>query len=66
MFVSGICQKILLEKLDKFPEPIGEGYLSNLETSIFWQIPLTSINSTLYKNAGFSLDKSYAIFPQIL
>ena len=24
------------------------------------------INSTLYKNAGFSLDKSYAIFPQIL
>jgi hypothetical protein len=23
-------------------------------------------NSTLYKNAGFSLDKSYAIFPQIL
>jgi hypothetical protein len=23
-------------------------------------------NSTLYKNAGFSLDKSYAILPQIL
>ena len=23
-------------------------------------------NSTLYKNAGFSLDKNYAIFPQIL
>jgi hypothetical protein len=23
-------------------------------------------NSTLYKNAGFSLDKSYVIFPQIL
>ena len=23
-------------------------------------------NSTLYKNAGFSLDKRYAIFPQIL
>jgi hypothetical protein len=83
------CQKILVETLDKFPEPKGEVYLSRLETSIFWQIPLTSmvyfynstlqkhcsimkqppcfsINSTLYKNAGFSLDKSYAIFSQIL
>ena len=43
MLVSGICQKILVERLDKFPEPIGEGYLSSLETSIFWQIPLTSM-----------------------
>ena len=43
MLVSGICQKILLERLDKFPEPIGEGYLSSFETSIFWQIPLTSM-----------------------
>ena len=29
MLVSGICQKILVERLDKFPEPLtGEGYLS--------------------------------------
>ena len=53
MLVSGICQKILVERLDKFPEPLtGEGYLSSLETSIFWQIPLTSMvyfyNSTEY------------------
>ena len=34
MLVSGICQKILVERLDKFPEPpTGEGYLSSLETS---------------------------------
>ena len=25
MLVSGICQKKLVERLDKFPEPIGEG-----------------------------------------
>ena len=40
MLVSGICQQILVERLEKFPEPTtGEGYLSSLETSIFWQIP---------------------------
>jgi len=52
MLVSGICQKILVERLDKFPEPKGEGYFSSLSTSIFWQIPLTSMvyfdNSTEY------------------
>ena len=52
MLVSGIYQKILVERLDKFPEPIGKGYLSSFETSIFWQIPLTSMvyfyNSTEY------------------
>jgi hypothetical protein len=32
MLVSGICQNILVERLDKFPEPIDEGYLSSLET----------------------------------
>jgi hypothetical protein len=43
MLVSGICQKILVERLDKFPEPpTGEGYLSSLSTIIFWQIPLTT------------------------
>ena len=64
MLVSGICQNILVERLDKFPEPIDEGYLSSLETYrlgifvlsrnqyFFWQIPLTSMvyfyNSTEY------------------
>ena len=53
MLVSGICQKILVERQDKFPEPLtDEGYLSSLEISIFWQIPLTSMvyfyNSTEY------------------
>ena len=44
MLVIGICQKILVERLDKFPEPpTGEGYLSSLSTSICWQIPLTSM-----------------------
>ena len=51
MLVSG-SQNILVERLDKFPEPIGEGYLSSLETSIVWQIPLTCMvyfyNSTEY------------------
>ena len=52
-YVSGICQKILVERLDKFPEPpTGERYLSSLEISIFWQIPLTNMvyfyNSTEY------------------
>ena len=45
MLVSGICQKILVERLEKFPEPKDQGYLSSFET--------------LYKNAGSSLDKSY-------
>ena len=36
MLVSGICQRILVERLDKFPEPKGEGYLSSHETSIFF------------------------------
>ena len=52
MLVSGICQKIQVGKLDKLPEPTGEGYLFSLETSIFGQIPLTSMvyfyNSTEY------------------
>jgi hypothetical protein len=34
-----------------------------LKKNIEWYF---KYNSTLYKNAGFSLDKSYAIFPQIL
>ena len=29
-------------------------------------MPISSIIPPYYKNAGFSLDKSYAIFPQIL
>ena len=46
MLVSGICQKILVERLDKFPEPLGEGYLSSLETSIF-------LANTTYKHGIF-------------
>ena len=47
MLVSGICQKILVERLDKFPEPpTGEGYLSSLETSIF-------LANTTYKHGIF-------------
>ena len=47
MLVSGICQKILVERLDKFPEPKGEGYLSTLETSIFFGA------NTTYKHGIF-------------
>ena len=54
MLVSGICQKILVERLDKYPSPMRDwtNYLSSLSISIFWQIPLTSMvyfyNSTEY------------------
>jgi hypothetical protein len=34
--------------------------------AIYIRVSARKYNSTLYKNAGFSLDKSYAIFPQIL
>jgi len=43
MLVSRLCQKILVERLDKYPSPIGSGNLSSLSTSIFWQRPLTSM-----------------------
>ena len=44
MLVSGICQKILVERLDKFPEPpTGEGYLSSLETTYHLQAWYISI-----------------------
>ena len=57
MFVSGICQKILVSRLDKYPSPVGgSGNFSSLSTSIFWQIPLTSM-VYFYKILVERLDK---------
>ena len=48
MLVSGICQKILVERLDKFPEPIGKGYLSSLLQA--WYISIIPPNIFSYKH----------------
>jgi hypothetical protein len=49
MLVSGICQKILVSRLDKYPSPIGSRNLSSLSTSI---AVVFLKNTTALKMAG--------------